>query len=291
MDAMERQKVINALTARIREQDSLRLSQVSSILAAAGLSRDLYNGLGPKRGLQQCFSNEFVIEGSNGMEGVLLANTDQNIIFQISSILRVYVKKNGSILLANIPATLQPYGIDYKKYSDGMSLRAWLRSAFPEFIESDNGLALCLRTNELSIKLLEIRQMHAFAFMNKWPNNVKKYQQLSGDEAMTEGQLRSHIAHRIALALLGVPGIMLLDIDGKVPRIAFHLDLKDCKGRDIYCVVEHSASSDKVVRQPWQMVGFCITGGDDEHGLGQWMESDLSYPEMRICRITRKLNS
>ncbi|MBR7179003.1 MAG: ATP-binding protein [Oscillospiraceae bacterium] len=273
MDAMERQKVINALTARIREQDSLRLSQVSSILAAAGLSRDLYNGLGPKRWLQQCFSNEFVIEGSNGMEVVLLANTDQNIIFQISSILRDYVKKNGSILLANIPATLQPYGIDYKKYSDGMSLRAWLRSAFPEFIESDNGLALCLRTNELSIKLLEIRQMHAFAFMNKWPNNIKKYQQLSGDESMTEGQLRSHIAHRIALALLGVPGIMLLDIDGKVPRIAFHLDLKDCKGRDIYCVVEHSASSDKVVRQPWQMVGFCITGGDDEHGLGQWMES------------------
>lgn len=289
MTEFERKRVLDILTAKIRANvwGSIKLNQVSPILQEEGIDRSIYGGIGPKRWLGEHFP-ELVIDGSNGMETVQLAeDSEARELRQIASVLETWVKSEDSVLFANIPERLKTQcGIDYHKYAEGKGLQQWLFSTFPQFDKSEDGRLLIFRAEQAAPQPTdsgeEIRQMHAVAFMNWWNINTRQLHQYNTFEGMKDSEIRDAVAHQMGAALLGQNGLLLNAVEDDPSRLAFPTGLTTSGGETIYCVLEVNPRNENGTKQHLRLAGFCYPDEPAENGLGKWLAERFALSSHRF---------
>lgn len=197
--------------------------------------------------------------------------TAQDVVLKLVALL----KEEGQINFSNIPERLAP--IDYKKYSNGKGLKAWLTS-MPEFEENETGLALVLAESiSNSGTIAEVRFMHAFSYMNFWQQNVKFLKQLDDTLDVKTDPLREHIAHVLMSSLL--LGEMDMEL-GEVPRLVMKTKLQMSDGHDVYAVFHPNPANTDGTKQYWALKGFCSLSASDKSELGSWLQDYLGGPNV-----------
>lgn len=210
------------------------------------------------------------------------------------------LENDGVLKLSKVPAVLQTAGIDRTVYG-GTGLKRWLGDQFPEFVIEGTGGSEVLypaggtQSAPVSAQLdllEEVRQMHAFAYMSWWTNNLKRFRQFNDYAELDSSKLRDEMAHQVALALLGQEGRLLEAIDDDIPRVAIPTGKYDRDGVMIYCVLGVNPKNEDGTKQYMSLLGFCCPWEDDADGLGKWLGSrfslegtrrtgSVSYDEMR----------
>ena len=193
--------------------------------------------------------------------------TTQDIVLKLVELLQ----EEGQIIFASIPDRLKP--IDYKKFSNGKGLKAWLLS-MPEFKESEDGLALVLAdTVSYAGTIAEVRCMHAFAYMNFWTQNVKHLKQLDESFDIKSDPLREHIAHILMHSLL--LGEMEMDLADE-PVLVMDTKLQLSDGSNVYAVFCPNPANIDNTKQYWVLKGFCTPSVADKTELSNWLRKFLS---------------
>lgn len=272
MTKQEREKIVTAISRRIREGGSLRLNQLYRVFIEEGLDRSLYGGK-LKRWLSDNFP-EFQIDGNNGLEVILFSNKPESILSRELDV-------KGKLLLASIPGLLLNYGIQYKELVQGKKLREWLVLEFPQFSISEDNLWLSKKSSfeeevvppaeEVSEdSQTEIRQMHAMVFMNWWNINARRLNNYYED-MKSENELKTEIAHRFAEVILGAPGMLIDAADEEKPRLAVDTGLKNKSGDKIYSVLMLNPKNADGKKQTWVLENFACSS--DVSFLGEWLKA------------------
>ncbi len=282
MTVQERIKIVRTISKRIQDAGYLKLNQLSRVFDEEGIDRSVYASSGPKRWITENFP-EFLIEGSNGRETIVLVKNVQRQIHveepleRIRILLEREISQKGPILLAKIPGLFEPNGIQYKEYAQGKKLQEWLRNTFPEFEISDDNLWLSWNSNlpepvsESSLK--ELQKMHSVAFMNWWSANIKRLKALN-EELSSENHVKAAVAHQFAKAMLGVPGALIDAREEENPRVAFKTGLQNRDGKEIYSILTINQKNVDGTKQKWILEDFSYPG--ENTPLGIWLGEHCS---------------
>lgn len=197
------------------------------------------------------------------------------------------LESDGVLKLSKVPAVLLTAGIDRSIYG-GTGLKRWLGDQFPEFvIRGAAGCEIMCPAGDVptfhpalasaqSNLMEEVRQMHAFAYMNWWPNNLRRFRQLNDQTELDSNKLRDEMAHQVALALLGQEGLLLEATNDDIPRVAIPTGRYNRDGAMIYCVLGVNPKNEDGTKQYMSLLGFCCPWEDDAGGLGEWLGSRFS---------------
>lgn len=193
-------------------------------------------------------------------------------------------ENDGTLKLSKVPGAL-PDGFNRTVY-DGIGLMRWIKTQFPEFIvdESAGHGKEVLRAAVESTHLPhpapslaqanlsgEVRQMHAFSYMNWWPNNLRAFRQYGSFPELDANILRGAIAHQIGLAILGQKGLLLDAVDDEQPRVVIPTGTYSQDGGMIYAVLEINPKNDDGTKQYWSLLAFCCPWERDSNDLGRWL--------------------
>lgn len=279
MTTQEREKIISVISDGIKSNERLMLRQLHGIFRAAGLDPRLYAATGPKRWIQENFSSEFFVMGSNGYEQIVLENDP---IGKIWRILDEKLSELGRIAVAAIPGYLNPpnsKGYQWAQFAQpGQRLSEWLRATFLDFALSGDNSWLTRKGVVIPpppppvppTTTEEIQQMHAVAFMNWWSENIKKLHSYNSKYS-SEEEVRSIVAHQFARALMGEPDIVIDARNEDDPRVAVDTGLKDQNDQIIFCILVPNPMSADNGKQPWVMSDFACA--DDGSLLGAWLKN------------------
>ena len=279
MTTQEREKIISVISDGIKSNERLMLRQLHGIFRATGLDPRLYAATGPKRWIQENFSSEFFVMGSNGYEQIVLENDP---IGKIWRILDEKLSELGRIAVAAIPGYLNPpnsKGYQWAQFAQpGQRLSEWLRATFLDFALSGDNSWLTRKGVVIPpppppvppTTTEEIQQMHAVAFMNWWSENIKKLHGYNSKYS-SEEEVRSIVAHQFARALMGEPDIVIDARNEDDPRVAGDTGLKDQNDQIIFCILVPNPMSADNGKQPWVMSDFACA--DDGSLLGAWLKN------------------
>lgn len=251
-----------------------------------------------KKWLQEEFGKEILI---NGLRVVFPRFWDEeNVIPACRRLCAEKIKESGSLLLSEIPTVLEAWGIHYKNFTDGKTLRCWILDRCPEFesVMGDGAWRLVLKgetaavsqpsktseiataaVSEHSVQNPETKQMHAISYMSWWNNNTRQIQSYLGGEKLNDAQCRDEIGRHFAEVLLGISSqghILSADREG-TPYLAFGTGYQTSKGNEIYCVLCKNPYNNAGNHQPWAMEKFCSPLEEDTD-LAAWMRE--TFPQV-----------
>ena len=226
----------------------------------------------------------------------------------ICALTKLIESNSGKFLLAHIgPKLLSDYGIDYKEYSRGLTLQAWLRSDYSnEFVIDGYNLLLTKDANPV-IKGIqeEITQMHSMAFMSWWINNVKILQKYTGKTRSSE-EWSSIVARGFSYALIGETPLFCYEIE-ETAKLVFNTGIKTVKGNSLFCVLKPNPNNTLGNLQPYAMEGFCCVAEEDNELCNEIKQNvpdilksdnvlDEKYEELRsdlelLIRYQEKISS
>lgn len=255
--------VINQLVNVLKEEGSILFSNVPHRLDPIDY-KDYSNG----QGLKEWLLSFPQFDKSEDERSLILKKSMplEEVIDRLVNIL----KEEGSIRFSDVPERLKP--IDYKDYSNGQGLQAWLLS-FPQFGRSEDGWSLISSQQTIPVSTSwEVQCMHRFAYMNYWNQNLKQLRNLGDFSSLKVNDLRDHIARRLMHDLM-VGDLLIDDADPQAPHLILNTGLLLPGGQETYAVLSINPFNTDDRKQFWAMQGFGCAAETDTSWLGDWLRS------------------